>query len=167
MLPQPVQDVPSRPRGESTTVMKALVQPHGTCATRRRRAMGAGDPLRALASLIATALHDKLAHGDTDRLLRKLVGGRNANPQRGPTIAKLIDQYLKHADTYYRHPDGTLTGETTGIEKALAVLRQMYGRTPAAEFRPLKLKAVQQKMVEKGWCRKTVNNQIGRVTVSG
>jgi integrase len=48
-------------------------------------------------------------------------------------------------------------------ESALKVIRKAYGRTPAEEFRPLKLKAVREKMIEKGWCRKHVNGQVGRV----
>jgi integrase len=43
------------------------------------------------------------------------------------------------------------------------VVQQVYGRTPAAEFGPKKLKAVRQAMVEKGWCRTYVNHQTDRV----
>lgn len=162
MLSQAALDAPSRLREPSATQLYNPLHPRGTLVT-RRRATARRDPLRALATLIATALTEKLNDPDAGRVLRKLIGRPRADRQRGPTIAKLIDQYLKHADAYYRHPDGTPTGETTTLQKALAVLRQTYGRTPAADFRPLKMKAVRDKMVDKGWCRKTVNNQVGRV----
>ena len=46
---------------------------------------------------------------------------------------------------------------------ALKPLRQLYGSTPAAEFGPKKLKAVRQKMIENGLCRRVINNRVGRI----
>ena len=46
---------------------------------------------------------------------------------------------------------------------ALRPLRQLYGRTPANEFGPKKLKAVRQHMVESGLSRGVVNTRIGRI----
>ena len=40
---------------------------------------------------------------------------------------------------------------------------ELYGDTVAAEFDPPKLRAVRQAMVEKGWCRGTVNLHTSRV----
>jgi integrase len=79
------------------------------------------------------------------------------------SVARLIDEYLRFADRYYRHVDGTCTGETTSIRKAVCVLRHAYGRVLAQEFGPLRLKDVRERMVAKGWCRKTINNQVGRI----
>lgn len=42
-------------------------------------------------------------------------------------------------------------------------LVQLYASLPAREFSPLKLKAVRQKMIEKNWCRGTINDNTGRV----
>ena len=39
----------------------------------------------------------------------------------------------------------------------------MYGPTPAAEFGPLKLKAVRQRMVGAGLCRGVVNQRVARI----
>ena len=74
------------------------------------------------------------------------------------------------------------------LRRALALLRRLYGRTPAAEFTPAKLKAVREamlaepitrrvkvidpesgttrvetKVVETGWSRRVVNKQVGRL----
>jgi len=53
-------------------------------------------------------------------------------------------------------------GEAIAI--AAVVVRELFGRTPAAEFGPKKLKAVRQAMIERRWCRNTVHAQIDRVT---
>jgi integrase len=126
-----------------------------------RRRLPANDPLNKLARLIAEALSEKLGDGNTDRLLKRLCGTNNR--KRGLSIARMIDLYLEHADSYYRHPDGTVTGEAESIRCAVRVLRKTYGRTRADEFRPLKLKAVREKLVEAGLCRRSVNARIGRI----
>jgi integrase len=121
------------------------------------------DPLKTLALLIAQALSDKLSDGNSDQLLQRLLGPAARTRKRGLSIAKLIDQYLEHADAYYRHPDGTPTGEATSCRHGLSVLRKAFGRTSAEEFRPLKLKAVRERMVERGWCRRSVNHHVNRI----
>ena len=49
------------------------------------------------------------------------------------------------------------------IRYAAAVVRELFGPTPAAEFGPKKLRAVQQAMADRGWSRGTVNAQVERV----
>jgi hypothetical protein len=49
------------------------------------------------------------------------------------------------------------------IRYAASVGCELFGTTPAAEFGPKKLKAVRQAMVDRDWCRNTVNAQIDRV----
>jgi integrase len=58
---------------------------------------------------------------------------------------------------------GSTPGELYNQRSALRIVRELYGRTPAAEFGPLALKAVRQKMIETGWCRAFVNRQVNRV----
>jgi hypothetical protein len=62
-----------------------------------------------------------------------------------------------------RHPDGSPTSEIGNFKQAMRPLRQLYGDTLACEFGPLKLKALQQKMIALDWCRPHINKQIGRV----
>lgn len=120
------------------------------------------DPLYPLARLIAHALKDNVSRLDGGDLLRRLAeAGRRI--ETSLSIARLIDQYDKFADGYYRHADGTCTGETTTIRKAMCILRSECGRMKADEFGPLRLKAVREVMIAKGWCRKTVNGQVGRI----
>lgn len=79
------------------------------------------------------------------------------------TIAALCWKYLDFAETYYFKTDTGSARETVNIELALRPLRKLYGRLPASEFSPLKLKAVREAMIEKGWCRRHINHQVGRI----
>jgi integrase len=45
----------------------------------------------------------------------------------------------------------------------LRLIRELYGLTPAKRFGPLALKAIRQKMIEKGLCRAYINRQVNRV----
>jgi integrase len=103
------------------------------------------------------------------------------------TVVELVAHYLRHAHDYYRK-DGRPTGEIYPLKRALAVLRRLYGRTPAAAFTPAKLKAVREamlvepvtrrakiadpatgearlgrKVIQVGWSRRVTNKQVGRV----
>lgn len=81
----------------------------------------------------------------------------------GPSINELILAYLRHAEVYYRHSDGSPTGEQDQIRLALRPLRSLYGSTPARDFSPNGLKLVRQAMIDSGLCRRTINQRIGRI----
>jgi integrase len=78
------------------------------------------------------------------------------------TVVELIVAYKRHAEAYYRK-NGKPTNEVKQILLAMKVVKQLYGKLPAAEFGPLKLQAVQQAMIRAGWSRKNINKQVGRV----
>jgi integrase len=83
------------------------------------------------------------------------------------TIVELIAAYKVHIECYYRHADGTSTGEPANIRQALRPLRLLYGSTPASSFSPLCLKAVRESMINRpvgrGLCRTTINKNINRI----
>lgn len=79
------------------------------------------------------------------------------------TVNELCLGYWKHAETYYRHADGTPTSELSDLKYAIRAFREVYGETPAREFGPLAFKTLRERMVKKGWARSTVNDQCGRV----
>ena len=79
------------------------------------------------------------------------------------TIAQLCVAFLKHAEGYYRQPDGTPTGEAENLRFALRPLNRLYARLPAAEFSPLKLRAVREEMIKLGWVRTNINQKIHRI----
>ena len=103
-----------------------------------------------------------------DRLLTEwLANGRRleapSTPMTGITVVEVTDRYLDHAKGYYRKPDGTPTSEYDSMVQALRPLNQMYARMSAAEFGPRALKAVRQAMIELGWCRSYINQQVSRL----
>jgi hypothetical protein len=81
----------------------------------------------------------------------------------GITINELLLAYLGHAEQHYRGPDGEPTDETRHVKTVCRFVRELYGDTAAAAFGPLALKAVRQRFVEQGWCRKTVSARVERV----
>jgi hypothetical protein len=75
----------------------------------------------------------------------------------GLTIVELSALYLDFAQGYYRK-GGKLTSQVHIIQQSLRGLNELYARTPASEFGPLAMQAVQLKMVERNLSRKTVNH---------
>ena len=78
------------------------------------------------------------------------------------TVVELIVAYKRFAEGYYRK-NGQITNEVKAILNAAKVVNQLYGRESASAFGPLKLLAVQQAMIQLGWCRRQINKQISRV----
>lgn len=89
------------------------------------------------------------------------------------TMAELIARYWQHVEEYYRHADGTPTGEVQAMRYALRPLNYLQGATLVAEFGPSALKAVRELMVhgyehpkygpQKPHCRIRVNGQVKRI----
>jgi integrase len=136
-----------------------------------------------------------------DRVIGEWIArGRRPEPRPSAsaagafTVTSLIAAFWRHAERYYvapvlnpdgapdTNPDGSPkvrpTGELDNFRWALGPLRRLYGKTAAAEFGPLKLKAVRAEMlkprevigpqtghntVRRGWCRTHVNRQIKRI----
>ncbi len=70
---------------------------------------------------------------------------------------------MRHAKTYYRGPDGKQTTEVANFKPAIRRLKALYGRTRAADFGPLALKAVRQRMIDDGLARRTINHAVNRI----
>lgn len=78
------------------------------------------------------------------------------------TVNELFLAYWEFAKIYYRKND-LPTGEQQNIVHACRPLIALYGSTPAAEFGPLRLKAVRQEMIRLNLCRRVVNSRVNRV----
>ena len=78
------------------------------------------------------------------------------------TIAELIASYWRHAKAYYQK-NGQPTSEQDWIRYAVKPLRQLYGRTNAADFGPLSLKSVVQLMVDSSVSRTVINGRMTRI----
>jgi hypothetical protein len=100
-----------------------------------------------------------------DRLIGEwLAAGRPTTQpaQNDLAVVELIVLYLKCARSYYVK-DGQPTGTHYGVWAALRIVKEAYGRTRAIDFGPLALRAVQQRMIDKGQSRRYVNDNIDRV----
>jgi hypothetical protein len=58
---------------------------------------------------------------------------------------------------------GRCTGVTPAVKACIKILRLWYGREPAANFGPLALKAIRQRMVDEGLSRRNVNDHVARI----
>lgn len=86
-----------------------------------------------------------------------------AGSKESRTINQVLTLFRAHAERFYRRPDGSQTSEIDNLKQAARYLRELYGNTPAAEFGPLMLKAVRERMIEQGWCRTNINKQVNRI----
>ncbi len=76
------------------------------------------------------------------------------------SIVELFVRYLAFADGYF----GTgPTSECRRIKPVLKVARELFGRTPAAEFGPIRFKSVREALVASGQSRRYVNAQMFRL----
>lgn len=103
-----------------------------------------------------------------ERRYLELVGGADPTPLKAlpsdvppdnPSVAELMVPFLK--DILARFEDNR--DEQAHFRGAMRVLKELFSELPADQFGPRRLRQVQAAMVEKGWSRRYVNSQVGRV----
>lgn len=106
----------------------------------------------------------KASKVEYDRLIGEWLASGRARPQSQDeiTVVELSARYWRFAQSYYRK-NGRCTRVTPGIKAALRYLKEWYGREPAVEFGPVRLKAIRQKMIEDGHSRRYINDHIDRI----
>ena len=85
---------------------------------------------------------------------------------RRPSVNELLVAYLDFAATYYSDEHGT-TQEYRDVAASLKPLRLLYGRTPAAEFGPKRLKAVREHVIGAQDLCRNVTKITGRTASAG
>lgn len=93
---------------------------------------------------------------------RAAVAAAAASPKTR-TVGDVAARFLEGHDGYYRHRDGSETGELSNFAEAFKPLLARCADLPAEQFSPRRLKDVQEAMVRVGWARPTINKQVGRV----
>ena len=78
------------------------------------------------------------------------------------TINEVLAAFLDHARRYYVK-DGSTTSEFANFKCVMRPLKRLYGRTRAADFGPLAMKAVRSHFIERGLCRNVVNAYVNRI----
>jgi integrase len=83
-------------------------------------------------------------------------------PERGEslTVWQLFDLYRRHAESYYRRPDGSPTCMVGNVNRTLNRAASLYGDTDAASFGPIALSTCIDKMIRDGLGRSTCNHEI-------
>ena len=84
---------------------------------------------------------------------------RSASPIK---VKELILAFWRHAKQRYVK-NGQPTSEIRSFRTALRPIRNLYGREPVTSFGPLALVACRQKLIEAGYCRKRINQHVGRI----
>ncbi|QEG35163.1 tyrosine-type recombinase/integrase [Bythopirellula goksoeyrii] len=99
-----------------------------------------------------------------DRLIAEwLATGRSAtygNPAASITIIELIADYLKFAKQYY---GDTTRGTYQNMKRGMTPLKELYGRTEAAEFGVLQFKAIRQKLIDENLSRPYINERMRQI----
>ena len=108
--------------------------------------------------------NSKASTSEYDRLISEwTANGRRLPSNDDVTVVEVIAAYVKFAKGYYRK-NGMVTREYGHVVEVLRMLNGLYGRKLANEFGPLALKAIRQRMIDKGLSRGYINECIGRIT---
>lgn len=79
------------------------------------------------------------------------------------SVAEVFAAFQEHAKKHYCRDDGTKTTEVNEYLIVANHVSELYGLTPAASFGPLAIKAIRQKFIGAKWCRRTINQRVGRI----
>jgi len=77
------------------------------------------------------------------------------------SLAELLERYHAHATMYYTGRDGKPASALVEAKLVIRAIRTLYGEFPAADFGPLKLRAVQEGWVAAGLSRVECNKRLG------
>jgi len=86
---------------------------------------------------------------------------RNQQPSEDESH-RISAAFWRFAKGHFRK-NGRDTGTADNYKPALTLLRQRYGHTPAIEFGPLALKALQRTMLEDDQARRYINDNVHRI----
>jgi integrase len=87
---------------------------------------------------------------------RRVLSLTPLEPDQRLSVVELCAAYLQFAQSYYQK-DGKPTGSMFRVKAAVLHLKSLYGKTPAVEFGPLKLRAIQARLIDAGKSRRYVN----------
>ncbi len=106
---------------------------------------------------------------ESRRRYHELIAGHlagNQPPVAAPvavTVAAVCELFMLHAAEYYRDPDGEPTSEVACYRQAIRPLLAVAAGFPASDFGPSLFREVIADMIDRGWCRKTINKHVSRL----
>lgn len=96
-------------------------------------------------------------------LVRDLDAPLNGiRPQSSVTVNDVLLAYFTHAEQYYRQGD-KVSREFIAMRDAAKPVKELYGTTPAVKFGPLALRAVRERLLANGLCRREINKRVNRI----
>jgi integrase len=106
----------------------------------------------------------KASRLEYDRLITEwLSSGRSVSfgtPAHVVSITELVVDYVEHVKAYY----GTgPNSELHRVTRVLRPVRELYGRTPAADFSVLQFKSIRQRLIDEGLARTFINASMRRI----
>ncbi len=84
------------------------------------------------------------------------VAAKRQRPTAFPLSAVFLRFVTEELSRYSKAEQHCLKG-------TMKIARELFGETPAAEFGPLRLRAVRDVMIKKGWSRSFINKQVKRL----
>lgn len=81
----------------------------------------------------------------------------------GLTIVELSAAFWQHAQGYYVTPGGEPSSEQGHFKRVLSLLVEYYGYVEVQKFGPKALKALREKIIDRGICRPSVNKTVERI----
>lgn len=78
------------------------------------------------------------------------------------TVDEVCGLFIEHCHIYYRHPDGTQTGEAALCQSTVRLLRDLFADRPVAELQHSDMLALRDAFIRRGLCRRTVNAYMER-----
>lgn len=104
------------------------------------------------------------AHEEHRRFIQENIVADAPKPPAAPlnryAVADVVYQYLRWAVTYY--PAGPRS-EMSALRASVTTLLEEFGDLRAVQFGPLKLKQLQQRLIEKKHGRGYINSQVNRI----
>lgn len=99
----------------------------------------------------------------TEWLARGRLPAQAAGNQGAPELSvnEVLLAYWRFAQSFYVNPeDGRPSLEMDKLKQSILPLKDLYGTTLAADFGPIALKGVRQRMIDGGLARTTVNQRV-------
>ena len=120
-------------------------------------------PLKPVGSRYATTDHAVAVECARQMLQQHLF--QNDIPFQGEvhSIPDLVRAYMVFAKVYYVDSMGEATIEIDNIRYTMKVLLGCFPALGVEEFGPLRLKEVQEAMIDKNWCRTQINRRISTI----
>ncbi len=88
---------------------------------------------------------------------------RDPEASRELTVQQAFDRYVKHADTHYRHNDGSPTREADNVRDAMRPMLELFGGKRARDMDVRALERARDRMIKAKLARTTINDRVNRI----